>query len=290
LLVGFAILGLAYLGERRHAADLAAENSRMAATLSQTQSQLDTLTARVNAMTLQATAAPSPSPTTQPLPEAVPETHPLVTRKTTHKARQPLAVESRHWKKFEAQLAEHQKAIAGTQQELEKARTDLEDKLGLARVELNGSIARTHDELVALEKKGERDYYEFHLQKSKEFQHAGPLNLSLRKTNTKHAYYDLTMLVDDRQLDKKHVNLYEPLLVYPADKRQPFEVVVNQITKNGAHGYVSAPKYTESQTTASGAASTSTGQATARDANGSPTSGGSSPTQDALSHRPAQPL
>src|SRR5262245_28397350 len=78
LLVGFAILGLAYLGERRHAADLAAENKQMAATLSQTQSQLDTLTARVNAMTLQAPPAPSPSPATQTLPEA---THPLATRK-----------------------------------------------------------------------------------------------------------------------------------------------------------------------------------------------------------------
>ena len=37
LLVGSAILGLAYLAERRHAADLAAENKKMAATLSQTQ-------------------------------------------------------------------------------------------------------------------------------------------------------------------------------------------------------------------------------------------------------------
>ena len=191
---------------------------------------------------------------------------------------------------FEAQLAEQQKAIAGTQQDLEKARVDLEHKLGSAKEELSGSIARTHDQLVALEKKGDRNYYEFELQKSKQFQHVGPLHLSLRKTNTKHDFCDMTMVVDDRQLDKKHVNLYEPLLVYPADNRQPFEVVVNQITKNGAHGYVSAPKYPESRTTASGAAGPSAGRAVAADANKSTASGGSSPTQDALSHRQVQPL
>lgn len=288
LLVGVAILGVAYLGESRHATDLAARNRQIAETLSQTQSQLEKLTARVNAMTLQAPPAPSPSTAlTQPLPE---ERRSLVTPKATHKTRAPRVVESQRWKKFEAQLAEQQKAITGTQQDLEKARIDLEDKLGLARDELNGSIARTHDELVALEKKGERNYYEFDLQKSKQFQHVGPLNLSLRKTNTKHDYYDMAMVVDDRELNKKHVNLYEPLLVYPADNHQPLEVVVNLISKNGVHGYVSAPKYPESQTTASQAGDTSAGQAAAGAANGSTTSGGSSPTQDRLSHRPAEPL
>ena len=239
-------------------------------------------------MALQASPAPLLlAPLTEPPPE---RTRPIVIHKATRKTRELRVEESQPWKKFEAQLAEQQKAIADTQQDLEKARVDLEDKLGSAKEELSGSIARTHDQLVALEKKGERNYYEFELQKSKQFQHVGPLNLSLRKTNTKHDFYDMTMVVDDRQLDKKHVNLYEPLLVYPADNRQPFEVVVNQITKNGAHGYLSAPKYPESRTTASGAAGPSAGQAVAADANRSTASGGSSPTQDALSHRPAQPL
>ncbi len=290
LFVFLAILSFAYaVRQRRQAAQLAAENSRITTTLSQTQSQVDALAARLSAMSVQTPPSPSPStPSTQPMPE---ETQRPAARKATHKTRGPRVVESQRWKKVEDQLAEQQKAIATTQQDLEKARTDLEGKLSSAHDELNGSIARTHDELVALEKKGERNYYEFDLEKSKQFQHVGPLSLSLRKTNTKHEYYDMAMVVDDRQLNKKHVNLYEPVLIYPADSHRPLEVVINRITKDGAHGYVSAPKYTEAQNAASGgAAGTESAPTTSTNANGSTADEGSSSTQDSLSHRPSERL
>lgn len=290
LFAGLAILGLAYVRERRHAAQLAADNSQIAAALSQTQSQVETLTARVNTMALQAVpTAPSPSmSSTQPAPE---ETHPPTARKTALKARRPRVVESQRWKKIDNQLGEQQKAIANTQQDLEKARTEWEARLSSAHDELNGSIARTHDELVALEKKGERSYYEFDLEKSKQFQRVGPLSLSLRKANVKHEYYDLAMVVDDRQLSKKHVNLFEPLLIYPADSHLALEVVVNQISKDGAHGYVSAPRSTETQNAASGVAGTAATTATGGNAKGSTTNGDSFQTRESLSHRPSeQPL
>jgi hypothetical protein len=189
--------------------------------------------------------------------------------------------------KIEDQLAAQQKAIASTQQNLERARTDLEGMLNSARDELNGSIARTHDELVALEKKGERNYYEFDLAKSKQFQHVGPLSLSLRKTNFKHEYYDMAMLVDDRQLYKKQVNLYEPLLIYLADSHQPLEIVVNRISKDDVQGYVSAPKYAEAQSAALGAGTgTASAPAGSRNSNGTGASESSSPTQATLAQRP----
>ena len=50
------------------------------------------------------------------------------------------------------------KAIDATRQDLAGTRT-----------ELSGSIASTHEELIALERKGERKYYEFDLDKSKQF-------------------------------------------------------------------------------------------------------------------------
>ena len=111
--------------------------------------------------------------------------------------------------------------------EIEATRGDLAS----ARTELSGSIARTHGELVVLEKKGERNYVEFDLQKSKEFKREGPVEIGLRKANTKHAYADLMLMVDDRNLTDKHVNLYQPAMFYEPDSPQPIEVVINDIRR-----------------------------------------------------------
>jgi hypothetical protein len=287
-----AIFGFAdAVGQRRRAARLAAENSQLATTLSQAQSQVDALTARISAM-MSAEAPPSPS-SEQPKTEGTKREeidHPAQAS-ATHKARRPRAVDDQSWKKIKNQLAEQQKALATTQQDLEQTRSDLEGRLTSTHHELSGSIAKTHDELVALERKGERNYYEFDLEKSKQFRHVGPLSLSLRKINAKHEYYDMAMVVEDRQLSKKHVNLYEPVWIYPADSHQPVEVVVNQITKDGVHGYVSGSKYPESHNAAApAAAGTASVPAIAGSATGSTDSGDSSRTQVELSHRPSDPL
>ncbi len=137
---------------------------------------------------------------------------------------------------MQAQLDAQGKAIEETRGDLVSAKT-----------ELTGSIAKTHDELVVLEKKGERSYFEFDLQKSKQFAHEGPLGVSLRKANVKHQYADLELMVEDRDLTQKHVNLNQPVMFYQADSEQPLQVVVNDITRDHIHGYVSAPKYRKSE-------------------------------------------
>jgi hypothetical protein len=101
--------------------------------------------------------------------------------------------------------------------------------------------------LVLLEKKGERSYYEFDLSKAKQFQHDGPFGVRLKKANTKHQYADLELMVDDRNLSQKHVNLYQPVMFYMPDSGQPVELVINSITKDHIHGYVSAPRYRQSE-------------------------------------------
>jgi hypothetical protein len=134
-----------------------------------------------------------------------------------------------------------------TQDQVAKNRSDLEGNLNSTRDELNGSIAKTHEELVALAKRGERSYFEFDLTKSKEFQRVGPITLSLRKADTKHKNYNLEMIVDDNRLSKKNVNLYEPIWIHTENDSQPIQVVVNRVEKNVVHGYVSAPKYKPSE-------------------------------------------
>jgi len=55
------------------------------------------------------------------------------------------------------------------------------------------------------------------------------------------------MLVDDHELSKKKVDLYEPIWLHQGEMPQPVQVVVNKIDKGHIHGYVSAPKYKESE-------------------------------------------
>ncbi len=128
-------------------------------------------------------------------------------------------------KQLQTRLDDQQKQLKDTQDDVAKTRTDLEGSLSSTRDELNGSIARTHEDLVVLQKRGERNFFEFDLVRSKEFQRFGPLMLSLRRTDWKHKNYDLALVVDDNQLSKKHVNLYEPVWIHRVDDPQPVQIV-----------------------------------------------------------------
>src|SRR5262249_40637739 len=100
---------------------------------------------------------------------------------------------------------------------------------------------------VVLQKRGERSYIEFDLSKTKQFKRTGPISISLRKANTKHQFADLQLMVDDRNLSQKHVNLYQPAMFYQPDSPQPIEIVITDIPKDHIHAYVSAPKYRQSE-------------------------------------------
>src|SRR5207237_8728743 len=114
--------------------------------------------------------------------------------------------EDPRWKQIQTQLSEQQKQIDATRQDL-----------GSARTELQGSIARTHDELVLLQKKGQRNYFEFDIDKSGQFEKDGPVGIRLKKTKTKHQYADLEMMVEDFKVSKKQVNVLEPCIFYDSD-------------------------------------------------------------------------
>jgi len=235
------LASLAFLqDERRQRLELAAGYDQMSATLNQTRSQLEAVTAKLDA----ATAAPPPAQAIPTEKTQEPRAHRSTNRQT---ARKHAPAEDPRWKKVQAELEDHQKQIAAAQEEMQKTRADLEGNLNSTRDELGGSIARNHDELVALQKRGERDYVEFDLEKSKQFHRAGPLSVSVRKADRKRQFCDVKLLVDDIEITKKHVNLFEPVMLYPADYRAPVELVINQIDKNGARGYVSTPKYRQSE-------------------------------------------
>ena len=76
----------------------------------------------------------------------------------------------------------------------------------------------------------------------------------LRKADSKHAYCDLQFLVDDKEITRKHVNLYELINYYPEGFPLPVEVVINHIDKNSVKGYVSEPKYRNTERAGASAA------------------------------------
>ena len=232
--VGLAVVSVFGFGgyaihEHGLAEKAAAQNVTISASLKNTNAELEQLNAKINELSAANTDRVSTAPVVAAKPKASHHAHRQVASRHVRR-------DDPRWKKVQSQLDDQGKAIASTQQDLSNTRT-----------ELQGSIARTHGELVVLQKKGERRYYEFDVQKSKQFNPAGVMSVKLRKSNVKHQYADLDLLVDDRVVTKKHVNLYEPATFYTGDSDQPILVVINSITKNHIHGYVSEPKYQKSE-------------------------------------------
>jgi len=236
-----ALTAYSYISsERQWNRDLASQNQRLAASLAQFQSQLRSMSDRLSDLQTKA-LTPAPA-TTQPLTRLRPARPAGAVRNDSRLA------------KLQSQISEQQKQIEGAREDIERTkndlsqtRDDLQNNISSTKTELNGSIARTHDEVVALQKRGERNYYEFAIDKSKQFSHAGPMGISLRKADTKHKRFDMTMRVDDNELTKNGVNLYETVWISLGDRPQPVELVVNKIAKNHIEGYVSEPKYKKSK-------------------------------------------
>jgi hypothetical protein len=248
ILLSTALVALFSYGlhERGVATRVSRQSVEMASRMKDTRVQIDALTAKLNSKTDTQQPPGRPSPAIS--------AHQQAARRPAAKIPKP----DPRWRRMQTQLDAQGQAIESTREELGSTRSDLQ-----------GSIATTHEELVVLQKKGERNYFEFDLDKSKNFHSAGPVGVSLRKANTKHQYADLELLVDDQQLSKKHLNLYEPVVFYPSDEHQPVELVVISIAKNHIHGYISASKYKTSELAA---VSGNPGD-TAANANGQMTSG-----------------
>lgn len=200
---------------------LSRQNTALASSLRETRDQAGALNAKLNDVIAQQAKQTMEKPA-QP---------PVYLKPWTAASRRE-RIDSPHWKQIQKQLNDQGRQIASTREDLTSTRT-----------ELGASIAKTHDQLVMLEKKGERNYYEFEVEKNSQFQHQGPVGIRLRKTNPKQQYADLELLVNDLKLSKKHVNVYEPVVFNSPDTKLPVELVINKISKNHIHGYVSEPKY-----------------------------------------------
>jgi septal ring factor EnvC (AmiA/AmiB activator) len=131
--------------------------------------------------------------------------------------------------------------VASTKTDLEATKTQLNRVMGDAGV-MSGLIATNHDELETLKHKGDRNYYEFTLQKGAKPSLVGTVRLQLKKTDDKRSRFTLNVSADDRNIEKKDKSLDEPVQFYSGKDPLLYEIVVNSMEKNKVSGYLATPK------------------------------------------------
>ncbi len=130
--------------------------------------------------------------------------------------------------------------VASTKTDLEATKAKLERTIGDLGLQ-SGLIAHTRDELDALKRRGERNYYEFTLVKNAKTP-VGSITLQLKKADVKKSKFTMNVIADDRTIEKKDRTLYEPMQFYTGRDKMLYEVVVNDISKDKVVGYLATPK------------------------------------------------
>ncbi len=131
--------------------------------------------------------------------------------------------------------------VASTKADLDATKTQLNRVMGDAGV-MSGLIATNHTELEELKDKGDRNYYEFTLDKGAGAKNVGTIKIDLKKVDSKRSRFTLMVSSDDRNIEKKDRTLDEPIQFYSGKTPALFEIVVNNIGKKTVSGYLSTPK------------------------------------------------
>ena len=133
--------------------------------------------------------------------------------------------------------------IASTKKDLDDTKARLTSTVGDLGVQ-SGLIAHTRDDLEALRRLGERNIFEFNIAKAKTAQRVGPIQITLRSVDAKRFKYTMTVVADDKSIEKKDRTAEEPVQFYVRGARAPYEIVVFDVTKDHISGYLSTPKDT----------------------------------------------
>lgn len=131
--------------------------------------------------------------------------------------------------------------VASTQSELDKTSGDLKRVVGDMGV-MSGLIATNSKDLQALRDIGDRNYFEFTLSKGQLTKKVGDVTLTLKKADPKRNRYTMDVLADDKHVEKRDRTINEPVQLYVSGDRQPYEIVVNQVSKDEVVGYLATPK------------------------------------------------
>ncbi|HVU45376.1 MAG TPA: hypothetical protein VHD85_04570 [Terracidiphilus sp.] len=237
-LVWCAVLGSKLTTQQTELADAKQQNTKLAAQLRETDARLSVTTDELSK---------SLGLTQKQLDDRAQE---IIRREQADNARLQAAQQqtAQQVSSVSSDLSNVKTDVGGVHTDLSKAQTDVASALSQlqsVRGDLsntNSVIARNHDELVQLEHRGDRNYYEFTLTKGKK-KPVGTVSLELRKTDQKKSKFTLNIYADDKTYEKKDRNVNEPLQFYSGKDPELFEIVVNTINnKNEISGYLSTPK------------------------------------------------
>jgi hypothetical protein len=239
-LIWCAVLGSHLTAQQAELADAKQENTKLAAQLRETDARLSVTTDELGK---------SLGLTQKQLDERAQE---IIHREQADNAKLQSAQQqtAQQVNAVSSDLTNVKTDVGGVKTDLGKAQTDVASALSqLQSVKgdlsnTNSVIARNHDELVTLEHRGDRNYYEFTLTKGQK-KPVGTVSLELKKTDQKKSKFTLNVYADDKTYEKKDRNVDEPLQFYSGKDPQLFEIVVNTISsKNQVTGYLSTPKGT----------------------------------------------
>jgi len=130
--------------------------------------------------------------------------------------------------------------IASTKTDLEQTKAKLETALGDLKVQ-SGLIAKNAGELDLLKHKGDRNYFDFTAKRNQRTP-VSTVSIVLKKTDPKKNKFTLSVMADDKTIEKKDRNLNEPLQFYSGRDKSLYEVVVFTVDKDSVTGYLSTPK------------------------------------------------
>ena len=139
--------------------------------------------------------------------------------------------------------------IATIRNEMKTSNNDFQT----TRSETGALIARNHDEIEALRRIGDRDYFEFTIAGKNNSEKMGDVVITLRSADPHKNEFNLQLFADDTRTEKRNRSVNEPIFFYRHGERRPAEIVVNQVSKNEITGYLSTPKEAQLQPTIAGA-------------------------------------
>jgi len=134
-----------------------------------------------------------------------------------------------------------QSDVASTQADIEKHGAALQRVVGDMGV-MSGLIATNGKDLGALRELGERNYFEFDVNKRDGAKRIGDVTVTLKRVDAKRNRYTVDILADDKHIEKRDKTINEPVQLYVSGNRQPYEIVVNEVGKDKIVGYLATPK------------------------------------------------
>jgi len=252
VLFGVVIAALAVLGfvgystETRMSADLAKQqdqNKILTAQLDQANSRIADLKGQMEVTTQRMGLTQSELAKAKSRSEAIRQEQQTSDQKLTAQLGQVQKESEEKIGAVASEVGGAKKDIEATKTDLEATKGKLERSLGDMNV-MSGLIARNKDDLEDLRRRGDRNYYEFTLQKSKNAQRVGPVQMSLNRTDPKKAKYTVTVIADDKTIEKKDKTSGEPVQFYVkgSARMAPYEIVVFDVGKSQITGYLATPK------------------------------------------------